>query len=64
MDSASEGTEVDPDWDVRPDPQLLEYVRERAVTWEDLKNRPLLFPGEGGGSWQFSSAEQVIRGEW
>jgi len=27
MDSASEGTEVDPDWDAGPDLQLLENVQ-------------------------------------
>jgi len=43
------------------DPQLIEYTKEQAVTWEDLKTRPPLFPGEDGGIWQFSTAEEVIR---
>jgi hypothetical protein len=55
---------VNPDMYAQADPQLLEYVKERAVTWDDLKTRPPLFPGEDGGDWQFSSAEQIIRGEW
>jgi len=55
---ASEDTEIDPDL---MDPQLIEYAKERAVTWEDLKTRPPLFPGEDGGTWQFSNAEDVIR---
>jgi len=55
---------VDPDMYAQADPQLLEYVKERPVTWDDLKTRPPLFPGEDGGDWQFSSAEQIIRGEW
>ena len=55
---ASEDTETDPDL---MDPQLIEYTKERAVTWEDLKTRPSLFPGEDGGTWQFSTAEDVIR---
>lgn len=61
---APDDTGVDPDMDAQADPQLLEYVKERAVTWDDLKTRPPLFPGEDGGNWQFSSAEQIIRGEW
>ena len=61
---ASEDTGVDPDMYAQADPQLLEYVKERAVTWDDLKTRPPLFPGVDGGDWQFSSAEQIIRGEW
>lgn len=63
-ESASEDTDIDPDVRVEADLQLLEYIKERAVTWEDLKNRPPLFPGVEGGTWQFSSAEQIIRGEW
>jgi len=63
-DGASEDTEVDPDLHAGTDLQLLEYVKERAMSWEDLKNRQPLFPGEEGGTWQFSSAEQIIRGEW
>lgn len=51
------------DLDMEPDMQLLVYAKERAVTWDDLKSRSPLFPGEEGGMWQFSSAEQVIRGE-
>jgi hypothetical protein len=51
---------IDVDSDIM-DPQLIEYTKERAVTWEDLKTRPPLFPGEGGGTWQFSNAEEVIR---
>lgn len=51
-----------PDMYAQMDPQLLEYRKERAMTWEDLKCRQPLFPGEGGGYWQFSSAEQVING--
>jgi hypothetical protein len=64
MLDAPENTGVDPDMSAQADPQLLEYVKERAVTWDDLKTRPPLFPGEDGGNWQFSSAEQIIRGEW
>ena len=55
---ASEDAETDPDL---VDPQLIEYTQERAVTWEELKTRPPLFPGEDGGTWQFSTAEEVIR---
>ncbi len=58
---APEDTEVDPDI---TDQQLLEYIKEPAVTWEDLKTRPPFFPGVGGGTWQFSCVEQIIRGEW
>ncbi len=61
---ASEDTGVDPDMDAQEDLQLLEYAKERAMTWDDLKTRPPLFPGQDGGTWQFSSAEQIIRGEW
>ena len=60
---ASEDPKTDPDLHPGTDPQLLEYVNERAMT-RDLKNRPPLFPGEEGGTWLFSSAEQIIRGEW
>jgi len=49
---ASEDTGVDPDMYAQADPQLLEYVKERAVTWDDLKTRPPLFPGVDGGDWQ------------
>jgi hypothetical protein len=45
-DGASGDTEVDPDLHAGTDPQLLKYVKERAMTWEDLRNRPPLFPGE------------------
>ncbi|KAF5376272.1 hypothetical protein D9615_008557 [Tricholomella constricta] len=60
----SDDTEVDPDMYGGTDLQLLEYAKEPPMTWEDLKNRPPLFPGEEGGDWQFCSAEQIIRGEW
>jgi hypothetical protein len=46
---ASEDTGIDPDMYSQADPQLLEYVKERAVTWDDLKTRPPLFPGDDGG---------------
>jgi len=55
---APENTETHPDL---MDPQLIEYAKERAVTWEDVKTRPRLFPGVDGGTWQFSTAEEVIR---
>lgn len=32
------------------DIQLMDYAKEREITWEDLKNRPLLFGGEEQGS--------------
>jgi hypothetical protein len=63
-DGASEDTEADPDLHNETDLQLLEYAKERAMSWEDLKNRPPLFPGEEGGTWQFYCAEQIIRREW
>jgi hypothetical protein len=50
MMDASEDTEAP------TDPQLLEYIKERAVTWEDLKSRPPIFPGD----WQFSSGRLAI----
>lgn len=62
--SSSEDGDANPDLYAETDLQLLEYAKERAVTWEDLKNRQPLFPGEEGRTWQFSSAEQIIRGEW
>jgi hypothetical protein len=40
------------------------YMKERAVTWDELKTRPLVSSSEGDGVWRFSSAEQIIRGEW
>lgn len=43
------------------DIQLLEYAKERSVTWEDLKNRPLLFGGEEVGPWRFASADDICR---
>jgi hypothetical protein len=43
------------------DIQLLEYAKERSVTWEDLKNRPPLFGGEEVGPWRFASADDICR---
>jgi hypothetical protein len=40
---------------------LMEYAKERSVTWEDLKNRPPLFGGQGQGSWRFASADDICR---
>jgi hypothetical protein len=62
--SSASTMDASEDAEAPTDPQLLEYIKERAVTWEDLKSRPPIFPGEDGGDWQFSSAEQIIRGEW
>ena len=62
--SSANTMDASEDTETSTDPQLLEYSKERAVTWEDLKSRPPIYPGEGGGDWQFSSAEQIIRGEW
>jgi hypothetical protein len=63
-DPASEDIQVDPDLHAGTDLQLLAYMKERAMTWDDLKKRPPLFPGAEGGTYQFSCAEQIIRGEW
>lgn len=52
-----------PDLELYPerDFQLMEYAKERSITWEDLKTRPPLFGGEGQGFWRFASAEDVCR---
>jgi len=52
-----------PDFQLYPenDSQLMEYVKERSITWEDLKTRPPLVGGEEQGFWRFSSAEDVCR---
>jgi hypothetical protein len=43
------------------DPQLLDYAREPAMSWENLKNRPPLFPGVQVDSGRFETAEDVCR---
>jgi hypothetical protein len=43
------------------DIQLMEYTKERSITWEDLKNRPALFGGEDQGPWRFASADDICR---
>ena len=43
------------------DLQLIEYAKERSITWEDLKTRPPLFGGEEQGFWRFASADDVCR---
>jgi len=45
------------------DLQLMEYVQERSITWEELKTRPPLFGGEEQGFWRFASAEDICRGK-
>jgi len=40
---APEDTDIDPDI---TDPQLLEYIKEQAVMWENL-NQAGYFPGRG-----------------
>jgi hypothetical protein len=63
-DGASEDTEVDPELYDGTDVLLLEYAKERAISWNDLKNRQPLYPGEEGGTYRFASAEQIIRGDY
>jgi hypothetical protein len=46
------------------DIQLMEYAKERSITWEDLKNRPPLFGGEEQGPWHFASADDICRSKW
>ena len=43
------------------DMQLLEYGKEPSITWEELRDRPLLFGGEETGRWRFASADQICR---
>jgi hypothetical protein len=52
-----------PDLELYPegDLQLIEYAKERSITWEDLKTRPPLFGGEEQGFWRFASADDVCR---
>ena len=46
------------------DIQLMEYAKERSVTWDDLKNKPPLFGGEEVGPWRFASADDICRRKW
>jgi hypothetical protein len=52
-----------PDLELYPerDLQLIEYAKERSMTWEDLNNRPPLFGGEEQGFWRFASADDICR---
>jgi hypothetical protein len=63
-DLTSEAHEGGVDLYTGADMQSLEYAKEPAMTWEDLKTRPPLFGGEGAGTWRFASADQICHGEW
>lgn len=54
----------DADGDLYVDTQLMEYAKERSVTWEELKNRPPLFGGVDVGPWRFASANDRCRRRW
>jgi hypothetical protein len=43
------------------DIELMEYAKEWSVTWEDLKNKLLLFGGEEQGPWRFASVDDICR---
>jgi len=43
------------------DLQLMEYVQERSITWEELKTRTPVFGGEEQGLLRFASAEDACR---
>ncbi|KAM6503830.1 hypothetical protein JOM56_000773 [Amanita muscaria] len=54
-DVSSQPEDADVDLYAGADIQLMEYAKERSVTWEDLKNRPPLFGGEEVGPWRFAT---------
>jgi len=58
---SSQTEDADIDLYARADIQLVEYAKERSVTWEDLKNRPPLFGGEELGPWRFASVDDICR---
>jgi len=43
------------------DPQSLEYAKEHAMTWEELRSRPPLFGGEEVGKYRFASVDEICR---
>jgi hypothetical protein len=51
----------DADDELCADTQLMEYAKERSITWEDLKNRPPVFGGQDVGHWRFASADDICR---
>lgn len=60
-DVLSQTEDADVNLYARADIELMEYAKERSVTWEDLKNRPPLFGGEEQGPWRFASADDICR---
>jgi hypothetical protein len=60
-DDSSQTEDADVDLYAGADIQLMEYAKERSITWEDLKNRPPLFGGEEQGPWRFASADDICR---
>lgn len=60
-DVSSQREDPDVDLYAGADMQLMEYAKERSITWEDLKNRPPLFGGEELGPWRFASADDICR---
>ena len=63
-DVSSQAEDADVDLYAGADIELIEYAKERSVTWEDLKNRPPLFGGEEQGPWRFASADDICRSKW
>lgn len=59
--SQSEDAGDDMDLHAGGDMQLMEYAKERSVTWEELKKRPPLFGGEAPGASRFASANDICR---
>lgn len=53
--------DADLDLHAGADMQLLEYGKEPSITWEELRDRPLLFGGEETGRWRFASVDQICR---
>jgi hypothetical protein len=58
---SSDSPEVDADFYIGADVKLLEYAREEAVTWEDLRTRPPLFGGEDVGKYRYASVDEICR---
>jgi len=46
------------------DAELEAYSKEPGVTWQDIKYRPRLTSGDVNSIWRFSTAEDIIRGEY
>lgn len=57
LDDADLNRSAKPDSDI----QLMEYMKEASVSWEELNNRPPLFGGEEVGLWRFASTDDVCR---